>query len=306
MIYTIYRTTNLLNGKFYVGIHKTENPEDEYLGSGKLIRAAVLKYGESNFRKEILFEFDSADEAFAKEEELVELHKNNPLCYNLKKGGSGGFDYINENGFSALGGRRSTEGRRRKAEADPVYREKLAEVGRRNLRKALGTVPKEIVLLNLEKATKAWMGSHHSPEYCQRRSQELRGTLNPRYGTVWVNLGGQEQAVSKEEASRFVSCGWLLGRRKKVWAEPFKEIAKPRPIRLGKPTQGVVRESRKKPKSEWNRKLPNWPPDSELLKVVSEMGQRAFARQFGVSNVAVHNRIKKITGSSPSRYGTSL
>ena len=71
MTYTVYKTTNLVNGKFYIGVHKTENPNDEYLGSGKLIKASVAKYGENNFRKEVLFEFETAKEAFKKEEELV-------------------------------------------------------------------------------------------------------------------------------------------------------------------------------------------------------------------------------------------
>ena len=49
------QTVNLLNGKFYFGVHKTENPYDEYLGSGTYIKRAVAKHGEQNFRKEILF-----------------------------------------------------------------------------------------------------------------------------------------------------------------------------------------------------------------------------------------------------------
>ena len=111
-----------------------------------------------------------------------------------------------------------------------------------------------------------------------------------------MNLGGLELVVLPEEVQKYLDLGWLKGRRKRFWVEPFKEIAKPRPLRLGQPTQGVIRESRKIPKSQWKRKLPNWPQNEELLQVVSEIGQRAFARKFGVSNVAVHNRIKKITG----------
>lgn len=64
MLYTVYRTTNLINGKFYIGIHRTDDPLDAYLGSGTILRRSIAKYGEKNFRKEILFVSESASEAF--------------------------------------------------------------------------------------------------------------------------------------------------------------------------------------------------------------------------------------------------
>lgn len=49
MYYTIYRTTNTLNGKIYVGMHKTKDLDDGYLGSGKVIKNSVSKYGKEIF-----------------------------------------------------------------------------------------------------------------------------------------------------------------------------------------------------------------------------------------------------------------
>ena len=49
----IYKITNTLNGRFYIGMH-TGSEADGYLGSGKRIRAEVKKYGKENFKKEIL------------------------------------------------------------------------------------------------------------------------------------------------------------------------------------------------------------------------------------------------------------
>lgn len=43
MWYFIYQTTNKIDGKMYIGMHKTSNYNDGYLGSGKLLTAAVLK-----------------------------------------------------------------------------------------------------------------------------------------------------------------------------------------------------------------------------------------------------------------------
>jgi hypothetical protein len=97
--YTVYKTVNLINGKYYFGVHKTANPHDGYLGSGTYIKRAVAKYGEQNFRKDILFIYLDPESAFGKEDELIQCWRGrDPLCMNLRKGGSGGFDWINAHG----------------------------------------------------------------------------------------------------------------------------------------------------------------------------------------------------------------
>lgn len=84
----VYKTTNMLNGRFYIGVHKTKNLNDKYLGSGKLIQQAVSKYGAEHFNREILKFFPSYIEALAYEKELVteDLIKEG-VCYNLVVGG---------------------------------------------------------------------------------------------------------------------------------------------------------------------------------------------------------------------------
>ncbi len=88
----IYKITNQINDKYYYGVHDGSNTEN-YEGSGKLLHHAYEKYGKENFKKEILIWFDTKDEAYEYEEVVVNekmINKNNPMCYNICKGGRGG------------------------------------------------------------------------------------------------------------------------------------------------------------------------------------------------------------------------
>ncbi|QGT53917.1 homing endonuclease [Acinetobacter phage vB_AbaM_Konradin] len=88
--YTVYKTTNNINNKIYIGVHRTENINDKYLGTGTLFLKALKKYGAENFTKEILFVYDNEDEMFEKEAELVtEQFVALDTNYNLDIGGRG-------------------------------------------------------------------------------------------------------------------------------------------------------------------------------------------------------------------------
>lgn len=111
MFYTIYKITNTINGKTYIGKHQTSNLQDGYMGSGKLLKRAIRKYGLDKFTKEILHVFDNEADMDAKEKELVtEEYCNQEDTYNICEGGQGGWSYINRIGLNdakkhgALGG----------------------------------------------------------------------------------------------------------------------------------------------------------------------------------------------------------
>jgi arabinose-5-phosphate isomerase len=84
----IYKTTNLVNGKFYVG-QCSNDPREKYLGSGLLLNQAIEKYGRANFRREIL---QYAEQADLDDLERIWIKRLNAqvLGYNIQDGGKGG------------------------------------------------------------------------------------------------------------------------------------------------------------------------------------------------------------------------
>lgn len=88
-----YRTENLSNGKFYYGIHKTDNLEDGYLGSGIRLQQAIKNYGVENFEKIVLKYFDFYKDALEFEGEIVnEILIQDVSCYNISLGGQGNIE----------------------------------------------------------------------------------------------------------------------------------------------------------------------------------------------------------------------
>ena len=56
----IYKTTNLVNGKLYIG-QSINDDDDNYIGSGTYIKLAIKKYGKDNFKKEIIERCDTKE-----------------------------------------------------------------------------------------------------------------------------------------------------------------------------------------------------------------------------------------------------
>ena len=83
----IYKTTNVINGKMYIGLCTRDAPT--YLGSGKLLTAAIKKYGRANFIRDIIEECD--DFEYLCEREIFYIEEcdavNSDKYYNLSYGG---------------------------------------------------------------------------------------------------------------------------------------------------------------------------------------------------------------------------
>lgn len=138
MFFCIYKITNNVNQKVYIGAHKTADLDDGYFGSGVGLRRALRKHGKSNFSKEILEVVSSEEEMYEREKELVFLGERS---YNMTKGGKGGFSHVDNFGDKNPM-RTSEEARKKVSEAqksirnDPDKKSFFDEVSKTNLKKA--------------------------------------------------------------------------------------------------------------------------------------------------------------------------
>ena len=87
----IYKITNITNGKIYIGKHSTDNLNDGYMGSGKIIKQAIKKYGIEKFTKEYLVFCDKEDKLNWFEIFYIKKYgsTNANIGYNITYGGDG-------------------------------------------------------------------------------------------------------------------------------------------------------------------------------------------------------------------------
>lgn len=100
IFYGIYKTINLINGKMYIGKHQTTNINDQYLGSGKILKHAIHKYGKQNFKREWIMFCETKDEMDMMERLLVdETWVLRSDTYNICLGGEGGHTWLGKAPF---------------------------------------------------------------------------------------------------------------------------------------------------------------------------------------------------------------
>ena len=185
----LYKTINVLNNQFYLGIHSTSNLKDGYLGSGKRIRYSIDKYGRENFKLEILQFFENRESLLIKEREIVnsELLKNSN-CLNLQRGGTSGFDYIKQ------------------LRLDNVeYDKKWKSIQGNKLKKAHadGKIKYDTFTNKKHKeGTKKIIG--------EKNSIKQKGENNSQYGTLWITNGIENKKIKKDSE---IPKGWYKGRK---------------------------------------------------------------------------------------------
>ena len=199
MHFLIYKTTNLINERFYIGAPRTNEIDDGYMGSGKHLRHAIKKYGIKNFKRDILFDFDNKDEMFAKELEIVdEDFVKDKNTYNLKIGGSGGNPGI----IGAFSGRRHSEESKRKMSISIKLSAKVCSDETR-LKLSINSAVKNNP--NIRQKISATMTNRICSE-THRKNVALANI-----GKIVVNNGNISKRISCVDLEDYLKNGWIRG-----------------------------------------------------------------------------------------------
>jgi hypothetical protein len=208
MFYTIYKITNKLDGKIYIGKHQTHDLNDGYMGSGKILNYAINKHGIHNFSKEILFQFDNENQMNAKEAELVtEEFVKEDTNYNLCPGGNGGFGHINtsgiRNGFEHRPEINKEMNKRAVKRLKELHKD---DDWKTNLKKLVSDG-----LLDYYKDRQGhFTGRSHSEETKEKmRKPKNQGNKNSQFGTMWITDGKENKKVKKDS---IIPVNWYKGR----------------------------------------------------------------------------------------------
>jgi hypothetical protein len=181
MIYYLYEIKNTINNKIYVGVHQTTDINDKYMGSGTVINNAYKKYGKDLFVKTILEYFDNREDMIRREIEIVnEEFLARSDTYNVRRGGTGGFDYINKNGLNINHVPRSDDFKKNLSER--MKRDNPSK--RPDAKERMSTATKKV----MERGTHPFLDSEKQRELSNRPRKD----------------GRTKSEVSKETASRMV------------------------------------------------------------------------------------------------------
>jgi len=200
----IYKTTNVLNGKYYLGMHSTSNLDDGYMGSGKRLRYSINKYGEDNHKVEILEFVDTREELKTREAEIVNLNEIAKVeCMNLIVGGEGGFTQEQQ----VLNAKKSNE-KQRILREDPEWVEKKSKAMTKTLKEQWDKGDRT----QLPPAFKG----EHSEETKKKMSESSKGkgkgNSNSQFGKCWITNGKESKKIYKGDD---IPNGWSLGRKMK-------------------------------------------------------------------------------------------
>lgn len=194
MFYYLYKITNLINNKVYIGVHQTSKLEDGYFGSGININRAINKYGKENFNKEILEFFNTEEDMLSKEKEIVnpEFLKLDHV-YNINEGGKGSFTYIN-----SLPNQGHKPGQQRIASQIAADKLKYDLEHRAKFSKKMSIANKK----RAELGNMFW---------------QQPGFVNPAITHRWLSNDDQSKSlyVHQDQINSYIEAGWYMGRKYK-------------------------------------------------------------------------------------------
>jgi len=243
-MYYIYKTTNIINGKFYIGLHKSECIEkDNYLGSGKSLISAIKKHGRENFKREILYVFNTLEEASDMEAEIVnETFVKNRETYNMKTGGINGWliqvhnkgkvaiysplkdvvYYVNENDLQSFLEEGWIRGNNHVGKICISKGKILKYVRENNLQLFLdegweksNTTKNKVCMTNPIEMKLIYVNKEFITDY-EKQGFILGNLLSGvNKNRIYVNKNNKNKRIDNENLDLFLSKGWIKGRVQK-------------------------------------------------------------------------------------------
>ena len=177
--YGLYKITNLVNGKMYIGQHVTSNIDDGYMGSGHVLLKALKKYGIESFRKEWLGFYEDQDELDYMERVFVdETWISRSDTYNLVLGGR------------SRGGRQLTEEEKQKI-SQKLKGHKVSQLTR-------SRISKKTKGKKLSEVTRKKMSATRKKMPCPNKGQHWHWKTTKNHksnnkGLHWYNDGKQNK-----------------------------------------------------------------------------------------------------------------
>jgi hypothetical protein len=206
-IHYIYKTTCNVTGRWYIGMHSTNNIEDGYMGSGTRLRHSIRKYGVENHTKEILEYLPNREKLILREREIVNKELiGDGKCMNLKEGGSGGFSN-KEHMLKCSKAGNSKQKELRKT--DSLFSENIRKKHSENQLLRLKTNPEKYKNFKSD-----WNGKKHKESskklIGEKSSINQKGKNNSQYGTCWITNDIENKKILKGDK---IPNGWRLGRK---------------------------------------------------------------------------------------------
>ena len=217
----VYVTSNLINGKQYIGDHSTNNLEnDKYLGSGLTLLRGIKKYGKENFIREILEHFNTKEEAFnAQEKYINEYDTLIPNGYNISlRGGYNCKNFWSDTSKEKLS--KSCKGRspwNKGIKWSDEIKQKISDSNKGKIKGPLSTETKEKISIANKGDKNGFFGKTHSNESRKQMSKKRKGkkftqehknnlskshtgeknSMYGKYGELNPNFGSKRSEESK-------------------------------------------------------------------------------------------------------------
>lgn len=249
----IYKTTNLINSKIYIGQHKSKTFDSKYYGSGKYLKNAINKYGKENFSVDVVEWCESRE--IADDREVYYIKKFNSrdvkVGYNIAYGGEGGdlvsclseSDYkkfsktmseYNRAGIIGNKGKHLSEEHRRKISEGNKGKKRSKDVieAHRLKVKGLPAWNKGLTIDDPRVAKYARKKGeyHHSDATRLKISNSMKHRENMgKYvkseahkqklrdvikGKIWVNNGCKSKMIRPDDLEKYLEFGYVRGRGK--------------------------------------------------------------------------------------------